>query len=256
MGPPGEEKLSDGFFAYRIEDVASARMEIELHLVSGFDGGEIWDFAHEIDIIERGVDVIIVAKELSDGDLDIDRDDILVLLHGLLIVEMDVLWADAVGYLVFFLQSFRPESDFLLQEGDTGVHFLDLVIEFLLVDGLHAFFFAHRLPLSESRLIFFDFLFGELDFVFVELIVRLFERGGQGESVFADCEFAIVIYAFEDIHVRRADESGNEEIGRVSVDIDWGADLLHSSGFHDDDAGSHRHGLGLVMGDVNGGGAE
>ncbi len=130
------------------------------------------------------MDVIIVAKELSDGDLDIDRDDILVLLHGLLIVEMDVLWADAIGYLVFFFQSLRPESDFLLQEGDTGVHFLDLVIEFLLVDGFHAFFFAHRLPLNESRLIFFDFFFGELDFVFVELIVHLFERGGQGERLY------------------------------------------------------------------------
>ena len=49
----------------------------------------------------------------------------------------------------------------------------------------------------------------------------------------------------------RADELGDEEIGRMEVDLGGGADLLQHAIVHDDDAVGERHGLDLVVRDVD-----
>ena len=62
--------------------------------------------------------------------------------------------------------------------------------------------------------------------------------------------------ALEEIHRRRADETGHEQIGRVVVELQRRTDLLGLSGVHDHDLVGHGHGLDLVVRDVNGGGGE
>ena len=58
--------------------------------------------------------------------------------------------------------------------------------------------------------------------------------------------------AFEQIHGRRADEFGDEEIGRMIIDIERRADLLDDAVAQDDDAIGHGHGFDLVMRDIDG----
>ena len=59
-----------------------------------------------------------------------------------------------------------------------------------------------------------------------------------------------------EIHRRRADEAGDEPVGRLVVELERLADLLHPAVAHDDDAVAQRHRLDLVVGDVDRGGAE
>ena len=60
----------------------------------------------------------------------------------------------------------------------------------------------------------------------------------------------------KEVHLRRADEAGDEEVGRVVEDLLRRADLLDEAVAHDDDAVAQRHGLDLVMGDIDEGGVD
>ena len=60
----------------------------------------------------------------------------------------------------------------------------------------------------------------------------------------------------EEVHLRCADEAGDEEVRRVVEDLLRGADLLDEAVAHDDDAVAQGHGLGLVVGDVDEGGVD
>ena len=58
------------------------------------------------------------------------------------------------------------------------------------------------------------------------------------------------------IHNGHADEACDEEVGRVIEDFLGSADLLDITVAHDDDTITERHGLSLVMGNVNEGGVD
>ena len=62
--------------------------------------------------------------------------------------------------------------------------------------------------------------------------------------------------AGEEVHARRADEAGDEEVGGAVVEVERRADLLDGAAVHGDDAVGQRHRLDLVVGDVDRGGAE
>src|SRR5207302_2111098 len=55
---------------------------------------------------------------------------------------------------------------------------------------------------------------------------------------------------------RSADETGNELVGGLIVEFERLPHLLHQSVLHHDHAIAQRHGLDLIVGDVDGGGAE
>ena len=59
-----------------------------------------------------------------------------------------------------------------------------------------------------------------------------------------------------EVHRRRADETRHEQVRGLVVELRGRADLLQRAGPHDRDAVAQRHGLGLVVGDVDGRGAE
>src|SRR6266436_4044553 len=59
-----------------------------------------------------------------------------------------------------------------------------------------------------------------------------------------------------EIHGRGADEAGDELVGRLIVQLERLPHLLHHAVLHDDDPVTQRHGLDLVVGNVNGGGTE
>ena len=67
---------------------------------------------------------------------------------------------------------------------------------------------------------------------------------------------AVLQGAGKEVHRRRADEAGHEQVARPLVQLLGGADLLDDAGPHDRDAVAHGEGLGLVVGDVDGGGAQ
>ena len=60
----------------------------------------------------------------------------------------------------------------------------------------------------------------------------------------------------EEVHLRAADEAGNEQVGGIVVQVLRGIDLLHKAVLHNHDTGSHGHGLGLVVGHVDEGGLQ
>ena len=55
----------------------------------------------------------------------------------------------------------------------------------------------------------------------------------------------------EEVHRRRPDEPGDEQVGGREVQLFRRRDLLHHSSAHDRDAVPQRHRLGLVVGDVH-----
>ena len=57
--------------------------------------------------------------------------------------------------------------------------------------------------------------------------------------------------ASSEVHRRRADEAGDEQVDRVLVQRLRGVDLLEHALAHDGDPVAHRHRLGLVVGDVD-----
>jgi zinc and cadmium transporter len=58
------------------------------------------------------------------------------------------------------------------------------------------------------------------------------------------------------VHRRRADEAGDEAVGRAVVELQRRADLLDAAVVHHDDAVGHGHGLDLVVRDVDRGGLQ
>src|SRR5499426_3716932 len=58
--------------------------------------------------------------------------------------------------------------------------------------------------------------------------------------------------AIEEIHRRRADEARDEQVLRPVVKLERRADLFHQAVMHDHDAVGERHGLDLIVGDVDG----
>jgi hypothetical protein len=67
---------------------------------------------------------------------------------------------------------------------------------------------------------------------------------------------AVLQRAWEEVHCRGADEAGHEQVAGPLIQLLGGADLLNDPGAHDRDPVAEGHGLGLVVGDVDGGGAE
>ena len=60
----------------------------------------------------------------------------------------------------------------------------------------------------------------------------------------------------EEVHLRAADEAGDEQVGGIVVQVLGSIDLLHKAVLHNHDAGRHGHGLGLVVGHVDEGGLQ
>jgi hypothetical protein len=73
--------------------------------------------------------------------------------------------------------------------------------------------------------------------------------GFQGLPVVADAPM-------QHVHRRRADELRDEEVGGPVEELQRRAGLLDPALAHDDDLVGHGHGLDLVVGDVDGGGAQ
>ena len=59
-----------------------------------------------------------------------------------------------------------------------------------------------------------------------------------------------------DVHARRADETGDEDVGRLLVEPQRGVALLEDPVPEHRHPVAHRHGLDLVVGDVDGGGGQ
>ena len=79
---------------------------------------------------------------------------------------------------------------------------------------------------------------------------------GHGDHVIADPDAAIGNFAFHEVHGGGADEARDEQVLRGVVQGQRGIDLLQDAVLHHRDPVSHRHGLHLVVGDVDGGDAE
>ena len=60
----------------------------------------------------------------------------------------------------------------------------------------------------------------------------------------------------DEVHRRRADEAGDELVGRLAVELERLADLLHAAVLHHHHAVAEGHRLDLVVGDVDRGGLE
>jgi hypothetical protein len=80
--------------------------------------------------------------------------------------------------------------------------------------------------------------------------------GRQGDVAEGGAQVAVLQGAGQEVHRRRADGAGHEQVARPLVQLLRGADLLDDAGAHDRDPVAEGHGLGLVVGDVDGGGAE
>jgi len=65
------------------------------------------------------------------------------------------------------------------------------------------------------------------------------------------CAVPFWVVAGTKVHGRAADKSCDEQVGRVVIDLTWGADLLEDARVHDRDAIAHRHRLYLVVRDVD-----
>ena len=60
----------------------------------------------------------------------------------------------------------------------------------------------------------------------------------------------------QEVHRRAADETGHEQVAGLLVELGGRAHLLHDPAAHHHDAVAERHRLGLVVGDVEGGGGQ
>ncbi len=60
----------------------------------------------------------------------------------------------------------------------------------------------------------------------------------------------------DEVHRRGADEAGDEHVHRLLVELAWAGDLLQLALAQQGDPVAERHGLGLVVGDVDGGDAQ
>ena len=55
----------------------------------------------------------------------------------------------------------------------------------------------------------------------------------------------------QEVHLRRSDESCGEQVRRLVVQILRGVDLHDNAVLHNDDSGTKRHSLGLVMRNID-----
>ena len=60
----------------------------------------------------------------------------------------------------------------------------------------------------------------------------------------------------DEVHARRADEAGDEQVGRAVIELKRAADLLDDSRLEHDDPIAERHRFDLVVGDVDDGAAK
>lgn len=60
----------------------------------------------------------------------------------------------------------------------------------------------------------------------------------------------------DEVHLRRADKAGHEDVAGEVVQVLRGIDLLDNAVLHYDDAGRHCHSLDLIVGNVNEGGLQ
>ena len=80
------------------------------------------------------------------------------------------------------------------------------------------------------------------------------ERGAERQAQPAVRHEAVRFDAAPDeVHGRRADEAGDEQVVGTVVEVERGADLLDDAVMHDDDLVGHGHGLDLVVRHVDGG---
>ena len=63
-------------------------------------------------------------------------------------------------------------------------------------------------------------------------------------------------FCIQEVHLRRSDESCNEQVARCVVQVLRGIYLLNNSVFHNNDSGTKCHSLGLVMCYVDDGSAQ
>ena len=76
----------------------------------------------------------------------------------------------------------------------------------------------------------------------------------QRMALFSQQYFTVGAGQRQQVHRRRTDKSGHEQIGRVGVQILRAPDLLHVAAVHHHDAVGHRHRLGLIVGHIDGAG--
>ena len=60
----------------------------------------------------------------------------------------------------------------------------------------------------------------------------------------------------QEVHLRAADEAGDEQVARMVIELERRAGLLDDAALQHDDLVGHRHGLDLVVGDVDHGRGE
>ncbi len=91
-------------------------------------------------------------------------------------------------------------------------------------------------------------------------VARVGRRGqclaGHRDDAVAELHAAVGDRDLDQVHGRRADEAGDEEVRGAVVHVARGVDLLEQPVLQDGHAVAHRHGLDLVVGDVDRGDAE
>ena len=238
--PRGPRKECNGFLeddvlGDGIEDVGLLVVEGDLHLVADLDLVTQRDLRDHVDATEVAVDVVFVTEKLGDGDVDVIGD-----LGRIGLGIVDVFGTDTIADIVFAFEGFFEGGD---------------VLGFLLDKGLGVGIFAFEG--NELRVEFFLLGLG--------FFKRFLVEGVMGfDEVLFEFDFdtvlhgddTVLITGVDDVHGRGADEGRDEEVGRVVIDVNRGADLLDVTPLHDDDAARHGHSFGLVVGDVDGRRAE
>ena len=79
---------------------------------------------------------------------------------------------------------------------------------------------------------------------------------GAGLCIFGAKLYEIILALFKElrldkVHLRRTDKSGNEKVAGIEVKVIRGINLLNKTALHNNNAGTHCHSLGLVVGNVN-----
>jgi hypothetical protein len=78
----------------------------------------------------------------------------------------------------------------------------------------------------------------------------------RGEKDVASTHITFAHHGIGEGHGRRTHKGRDKGIGRGAVDVEWSRELLKPPGLEHGDAVGHGHGLRLIVGDVEGGGAE
>ena len=76
-------------------------------------------------------------------------------------------------------------------------------------------------------------------------------RGARPKMLWTEADNYVA--EFDKVHRRRAQEGGNEGIGRIVIDVSGCADLVHDTFIQNHDAVAHGHGFHLIVRDVDGG---